>query len=77
VFGIVYKGPDEKGNYIVQIKGKKESYNHKRLTLHIEASELYPPDYDFDIIFETKENRKVDKLLSKRHMEGLSINHES
>lgn len=77
VFGIVYKGPDEKGNYIVQIKGKKGSYNHKRLTLHIEASELYPPDYDFDIIFETKENRKVDKMLSKRHMEGLSINHES
>jgi len=38
---------------------------------------LYPPDYDFDIIFETKENRKVDKMLSKRHIEGLSINHES
>jgi DNA mismatch repair protein MutS2 len=76
VFGIVYKGPDEKGNYIVQIKGEKGTYNHKRLTLHIQASELYPPDYDYDIIFETKENRKLDKLFSKRHMEGLSRKHE-
>jgi DNA mismatch repair protein MutS2 len=76
VFGIVYKGPDEKGNYIVQIKGEKGTYNHKRLTLHIQASELYPPDYDFDIIFETKENRKLDKMLSKRHIEGLSRKHE-
>lgn len=77
VFGIVYKGPDEKGNYIVQIKGEKGTYNHKRLTLHIQASELYPPDYDFDIIFESKENRKVGKMLSKRHVEGLSIKHEN
>ncbi|WP_066054038.1 endonuclease MutS2 [Robertmurraya korlensis] len=77
VFGIVYKGPDDKGNYIVQIKGEKGSYNHKRLTLHIEASELYPPDYDFDIIFETKGDRKLNKMLTKRHIEGLSINHES
>lgn len=72
-FGIVYKGPDEKGNYIVQIKGEKELYNHKRLKLHIPRKELYPEDYDFDIIFESVENRKNKKLLTKKHVEGLSV----
>ncbi|MEW8987054.1 MAG: endonuclease MutS2, partial [Bacillus sp. (in: firmicutes)] len=76
VFGIVYKGPDEQGNYIVQVKGEKATYNHKRLTLHIAASELYPEDYDFDIIFESVENRKKIHLLSRKHVEGIEIVHE-
>jgi DNA mismatch repair protein MutS2 len=74
--GIVYKGPDEQGNYIVQVKGGKEIYNHKRLTLHIAAKELYPEGYDFDIIFETVENRKNKKLLSRKHVEGVAVLHE-
>ncbi|WP_158553552.1 hypothetical protein [Peribacillus saganii] len=37
-YGIVYKGPDMKGNYAVQIKGEKQEINHKRLKLDI-ASE--------------------------------------
>lgn len=74
--GIVYKGPDQQGNYIVQVKGEKSEYNHKRLTLHIPASELYPEDYDFDIIFQSKENRKTNKLLSRKHVEGMTIFHE-
>lgn len=73
VYGIVYKGPDEQGNYIVQVKGVKASYNHKRLTLHIAASELYPEDYDFDIIFESVENRKKKHVLSRKHVEGIEI----
>ncbi|WP_353611396.1 hypothetical protein [Bacillus sp. FJAT-27251] len=76
VFGIVYKGPDEQGNYIVQVKGKKEVYNHKRITLNIAAKELYPDDYDFDIIFESVENRKNKKLISRKHVEGIVIEHE-
>ncbi|MDN3019308.1 endonuclease MutS2 [Paenibacillus sp. BSR1-1] len=74
-FGIVYQGPDSQGNYIVQIKGEKVSVNHKRLTLYIAANELYPEDYDFDIIFQSKENRKKSKILSKRHEENISIDH--
>jgi DNA mismatch repair protein MutS2 len=76
VYGIVYKGPDEQGNYIVQVKGEKGVYNHKRLTLHIPASELYPDDYDFDIIFDSVENRKSKKVLSRKHVDGLSIFYE-
>lgn len=74
-FGIVYSGPDSHGNYIVQIKGEKVSINHKRLQLYIAAAELYPDDYDFDIIFQTKENRKKSKILSKRHEENITIDY--
>lgn len=56
--GIVYKTEDKKGNLIVQIKGVKKEVNYKRLVLKAEASELYPDDYDFSIIFNTVEERK-------------------
>jgi DNA mismatch repair protein MutS2 len=73
--GIIYKGPDALGNYIVQIKGEKQDINQKRLKLYISSEELYPDDYDFDIIFDTKDNRKKKKLMGKRHIEGLLIDH--
>ena len=71
--GIVYKGPDSRGNYIVQVKEEKKEYNHKRLKLYIKGSELYPGDYDFDIIFKSKEYRKVKNQLGKKHVEGLNL----
>ncbi|MGI8314869.1 endonuclease MutS2 [Halobacillus mangrovi] len=74
--GIVYTGPDEKGNYVVQVKGEKRTYNHKRLKLHIPAKELYPEDYDFDIIFKSKEYRKIRKQLDRKHVEGLILEDE-
>nr|WP_263326140.1 endonuclease MutS2 [Neobacillus sp. Marseille-Q6967] len=74
--GIVYSGPDAKGNYIIQIKGEKISVNHKRIKLYISAKELYPADYDFDIIFQSKENRKKSKILSKRHDGDITIEYE-
>ncbi len=74
-FGIVYSGPDQQGNYIVQVKGEKIAINHKRIKLYISAEELYPTDYDFDIIFESKENRKKSKIISKRHDGEIIIEH--
>ncbi|PFO04807.1 DNA mismatch repair protein [Bacillus sp. AFS076308] len=74
-FGIVYKGPDQHGNYLVQVKGEKVSINHKRLTIYIRADELYPENYDFDIIFQSKENRKKSKLLSKGYQENITIDY--
>ncbi|MFZ0475198.1 MAG: endonuclease MutS2, partial [Halobacillus sp.] len=73
---IVYKGPDQTGNYVVQVKGEKFTYNHKRLKLHIRAEDLYPEDYDFDIIFKSKEYRKVRKQLDRKHVEGLILEEE-
>ena len=76
-FGIVYNGPDQHGDYVIQIKGEKVTINHKRINLYISAKELYPEDYDFDIIFQTKENRKKSKLLSKMHDESVTIDYNS
>ncbi|WP_409344766.1 hypothetical protein [Paenibacillus sp. MBLB4367] len=48
--------------------------NVKRLSLYIESSKLYPgEDYDMDIVFESKDVRKKRKLLSRKHVEGLTI----
>ncbi|CAG9610229.1 endonuclease MutS2 [Pseudoneobacillus rhizosphaerae] len=74
--GIVYMGPDSVGNYIVQIKGEKHEINHKRLKLYISKQELYPEDYDFDIIFDSKDNRKKKKQMGKKYVEGLTIKHD-
>ncbi|RWZ58190.1 endonuclease MutS2 [Halobacillus fulvus] len=74
--GIIYTGPDEKGNYRVQVKGEKRTYNHKRLKLYISRDELYPDDYDFDIIFKSKDYRKVKKQLDRKHVEGLMLDDE-
>ncbi len=68
--GIVYAPSNEKGEIGVQIKGKKRLVNHKRIKLHVAASELYPENYDFSIIFDSVENRKARRILNKRHEEG-------
>lgn len=71
--GIVFAAEDSKGIVGVMIQNQKYKINKKRLVLHIEGKELYPADYDMDIVFETKENRKKRKMMSRKHVEGLSI----
>jgi len=71
--GIVYAAEDSRGNVGVMIQKQKFQINKKRLVLHIEGKELYPDDYDLDIVLESKENRKKRKVMSKKHVEGLSI----
>ncbi|MBY0009068.1 endonuclease MutS2 [Paenibacillus typhae] len=73
--GIVYAGQDSMGIVGVMVQKEKMRINHKRLKPYLSKDELYPEDYDFDILFETKENRKKRKLMRKRHVEGLSIIH--
>jgi hypothetical protein len=71
--GIVCARDNGKGEIGVQIKKKKHLINHKRLKLHVPASELYPEDYDFSIIFDTVANRKARHLMEKRHEENNII----
>lgn len=72
--GVVYRLPDERGNMIVQVQKEKLTINRKRVRRYIEKKLLYPgDDYDMDIVFESVEHRKKRKLMSKRHVEGLSI----
>lgn len=50
--------------------------NHKRLKPYLSKEELYPEEYDFDIIFESKDTRKKRKLMQRKHVEGLRITHK-
>jgi hypothetical protein len=71
--GIVYELENSKGEVGIMYEKKKIKVNKKRLSLYIDSKELYPEDYDFDIVFESKENRKKRHLMDKRHVEGVSI----
>ncbi|MCM3133564.1 DNA mismatch repair protein MutS [Paenibacillus polysaccharolyticus] len=71
--GIVSEEEDNRGQIGVMIRGRKLKIHKKRLRLHISADELYPADYDLDIVLESKENRKKRKLMGRKHVEGLQI----
>lgn len=71
--GIVVEPPDLRGMALVQVQKQKIKVNHKRLKPYLKSESLYPEDYDLDIVFDSKENRKKRKLMSKRHVEGLMI----
>lgn len=74
--GLVFQTANERGEIGVQIKDKKKFISHKRLKLHVPASELYPPDYDFSIVFDTVANRKARRKLDKGHNPELEIKYE-
>lgn len=71
--GIVYARANDRGEIGVQVKGIKRLINHKRIKLQVPASELYPEDYDFSILFDSVENRKARRILERRHQEGNMI----
>lgn len=74
--GIVCQPADEKGILVVQLPNKKIHINHKRVKLHVAAEKLYPADYDFSIVFDTVENRKLRHDMERKHVEGKSIQYE-
>lgn len=74
--GIVFAQANEKGEVGVQIQKKKQLINHKRLHLKAAASELYPADYDFSIIFDSVENRKARHKMDKGHRPDLIIKYD-
>lgn len=71
--GVVCEEQDAKGDLVVMVMGKKLRINNKRLSLHIDREDLYPDNYDLDIVLKTKEERKKKKLMTKRHVDGLVI----
>ncbi len=71
--GIVCETANSRGEVVVMVMKKKYKINHKRLSLKVEARDLYPENYDLDIVFESKEDRKKRKQFSKHHMEGVVI----
>lgn len=71
--GIVCEKINEKGVLRVQMPDKKIWINHKRVKMHVAASELYPEDYDFSIIFDTVEQRKASHQMSRKYNPDLEI----
>lgn len=69
--GIVCVPINEKGVLRVQLPNKKIWINHKRVKLHVAATELYPDDYDFSIIFETVENRKKRHDMQRKYTDDV------
>ena len=43
------------------------------MKLHVAASELYPEDYDFSIIFESVEARKKHHDMSRKYVENVEL----
>ncbi len=68
--GIVCKTVNEQGLLRVQMPHGKIWINHKRVKLHVPASQLYPEDYDFSIIFDSVEERKLRHDMSRKYTEG-------
>lgn len=71
--GIVCQPENEKGVLQVQMPNKKIWINHKRVKLHVAAEELYPEDYDFSIIFDSVETRKLRHDMERKHVEGITL----
>ncbi|WIV12667.1 hypothetical protein [Proteiniborus sp. MB09-C3] len=71
--GVIYESENAKGEYGVMVMKKKLKINKKRLSLHITKDELYPEDYDFDIVFENKEDRKKKSIMNRKHVKGIEV----
>ena len=69
--GIVCVPVNEKGVLRVQMPNKKIWINHKRVKLHVAATELYPDDYDFSIVFDSVENRKKRHDMDRKFTDAV------
>lgn len=74
--GIVCRPVNEQGIMQVQMPDEKIWINHKRVKRLVAASQMYPENYDFSIIFDTVENRKARHKMEKGYQEGLEIRTE-
>ena len=58
---------NKEGSFERFAQGKKMTVRHNRLKLLVPAAELYPPDYDFSIIFDTVANRKAAHTIARKY----------
>ncbi|MCI8508273.1 MAG: DNA mismatch repair protein MutS [Lachnospiraceae bacterium] len=68
--GIVCQKVNAKGMLRVQMPEGKIAINHKRVKLQVPADDLYPEDYDFSILFDTVEQRKMRHEMERKYVEG-------
>ena len=70
-FAIVYKPLDSFNNLTVLYKEDFLEINEKRLKLDLKAEELYPEDYDFNILFVDYQKRKLERDLERGSKKAL------
>jgi dsDNA-specific endonuclease/ATPase MutS2 len=63
---IVCEPANEKGVLRVQVAKRKIYINQKRVKLLVKADKLYPKDYDFSIIFDSVQNRKIRHDMERK-----------
>lgn len=71
--GIVCEQENNRGEVGVMVMKKKLKINQKRLSIYIEGEELYPENYDMDIILESKDTRKKKKMMDRKYVPGMKI----
>lgn len=71
--GIICQPANDRGILCVQLQGRKIWINYKRVRLLVPAEELYPEDYDFSIVFDTVENRKLRHDMERKNVEGAVL----
>ncbi|MGL6185098.1 MAG: endonuclease MutS2 [Clostridium chrysemydis] len=69
--GIVFKERDNLNNVIVFFKEEYLKVNYSRLKLQIKASDLYQKDYDFNQLFVSFEERKLEKDILRGSKKAL------
>ncbi|MFD2672676.1 DNA mismatch repair protein MutS [Marinicrinis sediminis] len=72
-YGTVMQTENKRGQLTLLVRGEALTVLGKRVELYLSRDQLYPDDYDMDIVFEDVETRKKRKVMSKRHVEGLQI----
>ncbi len=70
-FAIVYKPMDSFNNITVLYKDDFLEVNEKRLRLELKAEDLYPEDYDFNILFVDYEKRKLERDIERGSKKAL------
>ena len=68
--GIVCEPVNQKGVLRVQLPDKKIYINHKRVRLQVAATELYPEGYDFSILFDSTQVRKMRHDMERKYVDG-------
>ncbi len=69
--GLFYDGPDDHGMTQVLVDNQLQSIHHRRLELILPATELYPPGYNLDQLFNSFASRKLEKDLQKGRFKDL------
>lgn len=70
-FAIVYKPIDNFNNITVLYKDDFLEVNEKRLRLELEATDLYPEDYDLNTLFVDFQQRKLERDIERGSKKAL------